>query len=194
MHGTPLHIDPALAAIIVGTCAILWPLTLLLAYWEGRTVTAMRRLVESFETPDTAASVGREIPLMSIVGSKEVAAKVYDAVMTDFYAAMLSEAEAALRQYGYWVVTGWKGQSVPALPYDVREAVARRVHSRRLVLVYPLAKDYDLENQLDSEMRDGYPQQMLDDLITGWAAAGVSVVPAIEAAHMLPADDEAVAA
>lgn len=180
----PLRQEPM---VLLAGLVVLWLLTLYIAFAEGRS----RALSRPKQADDQAAGAGdlpaAEVAARPVLGSAEVAAKVYDSAMTNFYAVMLDEAAKALSEFGYSVVAGWEGQYTLMLPDSIRDEVGRRVHYRRHVFVAPLEDDGSRRERVERDVRDGYAQLMLDELILGWAKAGVFVVAPAGVAEVEPA-------
>lgn len=171
-------ISPALRQepmFLLAGLGALWLLTLYLAFTQGRA-----RALHHNHSGGDAAGAGdvpaAEAPARPVLGSAEVAAKVYDSAMSNFYAVMLDEAAKGLSEFGYTVVAGWQGQHTLTLPDSIRDAVARRVQYRREAFIAPMEDDDDRRSRVDRNIREGYSQLILDELILGWSKAGVYVV------------------
>lgn len=178
----PLRQEPA---VLLAGLVVLWLLTLYIAFAEGRWRALCRPKRADGQAAGAGDSAAAEVAARPVLGSAEVAAKVYDSAMTNFYAAMLDEAAMALSEFGYTVVAGWQGQHTLMLPDSIRDEVGRRVHYRRQVFVAPLKDDGARRERVERDVQEGYPQLMLDELILGWSKAGVFVVaPAVVPAYV----------
>jgi hypothetical protein len=184
----PSWIPPSLhLVVLLAGLVTLWLLTMCLAYAQGRVSglrSANRPANREFHTANAASEEAAAQPAL---GSAELAAKVYDSAMTGFYVVMLDEAMKALSEAGYSVIAGGKGEHTLMLPDAVREEVARRVHYKRQLFVAPLEDDEERRSRVERDVRDGYAQLMLDELILGWAKAGVFVVAPAGVAEVEPA-------
>ena len=156
---------PVAAALLAALLALA---TLVVLCWPAKRANEQQS--------DAAVPLAADTVNRPILGSAEVAAKVYDSAMTNLYAAMLDEAEKALCAAGYSVVTAAEGLHTVKLPEPIREQVSRRVHYMRQQFTSPLEDDDERRARVERDVRDGYPQLMLDELILGWAKAGVYVV------------------